>query len=137
VDKDPYEKGLRKILNYGHTAGHAIETFCLNSKTREDLTHGHSIALGMIIEGYLSTIILNFDKQLNKEINRFILRNFDKLIFSDQEIEKIIKLMKYDKKNNEGQINFVLLKKIGKPVYDQSIDLKTIKDSFKFLNELS
>ena len=137
VDKDPYEKGLRKILNYGHTAGHAIETFCLNSKTREDLTHGHSIALGMIIEGYLSTIILNFDKQLNKEINRFILRNFDKLIFSDQEIEKIIKLMKFDKKNKDGQIKFVLLKEIGKPVYDQSIDLKTIKESFKFLNEFS
>ena len=114
-----------------------IETFCLNSKTREDLTHGHSIALGMVIEGYLSTIILNFDKQLNKEINRFILRNFDKLIFSEEEIEKIIKLMKFDKKNKEGQINFVLLKDIGKPVYDQSIDLKLIRKSFKFLNESS
>ena len=137
VDKDPNEKGLRKILNYGHTVGHAIETFCLNSKSHEDLTHGHSIALGMIIENYLSTIVLNFDKQVNAEINRFILRNFDKLIYSDLEIEKIIKLMKFDKKNKDGQINFVLLKKIGKPVYDQSIDLKTIKDSFKFLNELS
>ena len=137
VDKDPYEKGLRKILNYGHTAGHAIETFCLNSKIHKDLTHGHSIALGMIIEGFLSSIILNFDKQVNAEINRFILNNFDKLIFSEQEIEKIIKLMKFDKKNKGGQINFVLLKDIGKPVYDQSIDLKTIKESFKFLNEFS
>jgi len=137
VDNDPFEKGKRKILNYGHTAGHAIETYCLNTKSRKDLTHGHSIALGMIVEGYLSTIILNFDKQVNAEINRFILRNFDKLIFSDLEIERIIKLMKFDKKNKDGQIKFVLLKEIGKPVYDQSIDLKTIKKSFKFLNEFS
>ena len=85
----------------------------------------------------MSTIILNFDKQVNAEINRFILRNFDKIIFSDLEIEKIIKLMKFDKKNKDGQIKFVLLKDIGKPVYDQSIDLKTIKESFKFLNEFS
>jgi 3-dehydroquinate synthase len=45
--------------------------------------------------------------------------------------------MKFDKKNKEGQINFVLLKDIGKPVYDQSIDLKLIRKSFKFLNESS
>ena len=45
--------------------------------------------------------------------------------------------MNFYKKNKDGQIKFVLLKEIGKPVYDQSIDLKTIKKSFKFLNEFS
>jgi 3-dehydroquinate synthase len=137
VDNDPFEKGLRKFLNYGHTAGHAIETYCLNTNSRKDLSHGHSIALGMIIEGHLSTVIHNFNKKLNSEINRFILINFEKIIFTDQEIEEIIKLMKFDKKNKNGQINFVLLKTIGEPVFDQKVDVNTIKKSFKFLNELS
>ena len=73
---------MRKVLNYGHTVGHAIETFCLNTKNRKDLTHGHSIALGMIIEGYISTVKLNFDKKLNLEINRFLLINFEKKIYT-------------------------------------------------------
>jgi 3-dehydroquinate synthase len=137
VDNDPFEKGVRKFLNYGHTAGHAIETYCLNTNSRKDLSHGHSIALGMIVEGYLSTVIHSFNKKLNKEINQFILINFEKIIFTDKEIEKIIKLMKFDKKNKDGQINFVLLKGIGEPILDQQVSIKTIKKSFKFLNEFS
>ncbi len=78
MDNDPFEKGLRKFLNYGHTAGHAIETYCLNTNSRKDLSHGHSIALGMIIEGHLSTVIHNFNKKLNSEINRVILIKFGK-----------------------------------------------------------
>ena len=120
-----------------HTVGHAIETFCLNTKNREDLTHGHSIALGMIIEGYLSTIKLNFDTKLNSEINRFLLLNFEKNIFSVKEVDEIIKLMSFDKKNKDGQINFVLLKEIGKPMVDQKVDTNTIKKSFKYLNDFS
>lgn len=137
VQDDPYEKGLRKVLNYGHTVGHAIETFCLNTKNREDLTHGHSIALGMIIEGYLSTIKLNFDTKLNSEINRFLLLNFEKNIFSEKEVDEIIKLMSFDKKNKGGQINFVLLKEIGKPKVDQKVGANTIRKSFKYLNDFS
>ena len=137
VDDDPYEKGLRKVLNYGHTVGHAIETFCLNTDNRKDLTHGHSIALGMVIEGYLSTIKLNFDKKLNSEINHFLLLNFEKNIFTEKEIEEIIRLMSFDKKNKDGQINFVLLKEVGKPVVDQKVDNNTIKKSFMYLNEFS
>ena len=136
VEDDPYEKGFRKVLNYGHTVGHALETFCLNTKSRKDLTHGHSIALGMIIEGYLSTIKLNFNKKLNSEINHFLLINFEKNIFSEKEVDEIIKLMSFDKKNKDGQINFVLLKEIGKPMVDQKVDTNTIKKSFKYLNEL-
>jgi len=137
VENDPYEKGLRKVLNYGHTVGHAIETFCLNTKNRKDLTHGHSIALGMIIEGYISTVKLNFDKKLNLEINRFLLINFEKNIFLEKEVDEIIKLMSFDKKNKDGQIKFVLLKEIGKPMFNQKVDINTIKKSFKYLNEFS
>ena len=91
----------------------------------------------MVIEGYLSTIKLNFDKKLNSEINHFLLLNFEKNIFTEKEIEEIIRLMSFDKKNKDGQINFVLLKEIGKPMVDQKIDTNTIKKSFKYLNDFS
>ena len=91
----------------------------------------------MVIEGYLSTIKLNFDKKLNSEINHFLLLNFEKNIFTEKEIEEIIRLMSFDKKNKDGQINFVLLKEVGKPMVDQKVDNNTIKKSFMYLNEFS
>ena len=91
----------------------------------------------MIIEGYLSTIKLNFDTKLNSEINRFLLLNFEKKMFSEKEVDEIIKLMNFDKKNKDGQINFVLLKEIGKPKVDQMVNTSTIKKSFKYLNDFS
>ncbi|MDB9712620.1 3-dehydroquinate synthase [Flavobacteriaceae bacterium] len=137
VSDDPYEKGLRKVLNYGHTVGHAIETFCMSTKNRKDLTHGHSIALGMIIEGYLSTIKLNFDGKLNLEINQFILNNFENIKFKENEVEEIIKLMRFDKKKSGDQINFVLLKNIGEPIINQKVEIRLIKESFKYLENIN
>jgi len=136
VDEDPYEKNIRKILNYGHTIGHAIESFCLTSNNHEELTHGHSIAIGMILEGYISTVKLNFDKNQNNTINNLILHNFKKINFSSNDIEEIIKLIRFDKKNKNGELNFVLLKEIGKPVIDQKVDIGLIRKSFLYLNDI-
>lgn len=136
VDKDPYEKKIRKILNYGHTIGHAIESFCLTSDNHKELTHGHSIAIGMILEGYISTVKLNFDKHQNNAIKNLLLSNFEIIKFSSNDIEEIIKLMRFDKKNNKGELNFILLKEIGKAVIDQKVDIDLIKKSFLYLNDI-
>ena len=136
VDHDPYEKKTRKILNYGHTIGHAIESFCLISDNHKELTHGHSIAIGMILEGYISTVKLNFDKNQNNAINNLLLSNFKIMNFSSTDIEEIIKLMRFDKKNNNGELNFILLKEIGKPVIDQKVDMALIRKSFLYLNDI-
>ena len=137
VDKDPNEKNIRKVLNYGHTIGHAVESFCLNSKHHQTLTHGESIAIGMILEGYISTIKLGFNKDLNNSINKFFLNVFTKIKFTDIDINEIIKLLKYDKKNRNSEVNFVLLKDIGDVVIDQKIENKLIRESFLYyINEL-
>ena len=90
----------------------------------------------MILEGYISTVKLNFDKHQNNAIKNLLLSNFEIIKFSSSDIEEIIKLMRFDKKNNNGELNFILLKEIGKPVIDQKVDMELIKKSFLYLNDI-
>jgi 3-dehydroquinate synthase len=124
VDADPTEKGLRKVLNFGHTIGHAIESHLLN--TENELLHGEAIALGMIAEAYIS----KSKGFLAKDEYILIvgeLRNF----FKSPKIEKtsyieIKRLCKQDKKNQNGEINMSLLKNIGQAVFDIPVEEELI-----------
>lgn len=117
VKEDPTETGLRKILNFGHTLGHAIESYFMDHPER-NLLHGEAIAAGMIIESYLSQTILKLEEREVKEIQDYILSVFDKIIFSEKDIEPIINFSIQDKKNVKGIVNFSLLKKIGEATYN-------------------
>ena len=132
VLEDPYEKSIRKNLNFGHTIGHAIESYFLLNKKTKTLSHGHSIAIGMIVESYISSETLNFNLD---EINKikFIFNSvFSKVVFTKKDINEIIDLLVHDKKNFDGRINFVLLKKIGAPKVDIQVSSKMIKKGFDF-----
>ncbi|MDF4223205.1 3-dehydroquinate synthase [Maribacter sp. M208] len=132
VLKDPTEQNIRKILNYGHTLGHAIESYFLENASKEMLLHGEAIAVGMILEGYLSHKILGLSEQSLEDIKSTFLNKYDKVEFSDTDIENILKLMKYDKKNSHGKVNFVLLKNIGEPVVDVEIPVELFTDAFAY-----
>lgn len=132
VEKDPREKSIRKTLNFGHTLGHAIETFCLENQNRKTLLHGEAIAIGMILALYLSVEILNFDREKCDFIKKNILEYFKKEAFSLEEISEIINLLKYDKKNSAGQVNFVLLEEISKPKLDCKIPNDLIYKAFEY-----
>ena len=110
VRKDPLEKGERKKLNFGHTYGHAIESYYLEKGT--PILHGESVFMGMILETDLSSI----SEEEKQEIKNFILSNFS-LPFTPKKSDILSNLVN-DKKNKEGKINFSLLNKIG----DGSID---------------
>jgi len=130
VIKDKFEKKERKSLNYGHTLGHAIESFLLNSNKK--LLHGEAIAIGIILATFLSYKLYDFSKK-NLELIKNHLKNlFGNTNFEPKEIEKIIDLLKHDKKNSHGKINFILLKEIGEPVYDVEISKDLILESFDF-----
>lgn len=118
VTEDPREYGLRKILNYGHTLGHAIESYFLQSGDKTTLLHGEAIAIGMIMETYLSSELLNFPKDKLDEIKATFLNYFEKVTITNEDMEAIIVLMKHDKKNAHGNVNFVLLEDISKPKLD-------------------
>ena len=130
VIKDKFEKKERKSLNYGHTLGHAIESFLLNSNKK--LLHGEAIAIGIILATFLSYKLYDFSKK-NLELIKNHLKNlFGNTNFEPKEIEKIIDLLKHDKKNSHGKVNFILLKEIGEPVYDVEISKDLILESFDF-----
>jgi len=126
VLKDPTEQHLRKILNYGHTLGHAIESHFLESGDKETLLHGEAIAIGMILEAFLSMKLTELSQTALNDISKTFLSRYKKTAFSNEDIETIISLLKFDKKNSHGNINFVLLKSIG----ETSIDIKIQPDLF-------
>lgn len=134
VTEDPKENGLRKILNFGHTLGHAIESYLLTHDTKEALLHGEAIAVGMVLATYISNKQENFPTDKLTEIKRVILDMYGRVEFEDSDYESIIDLMKYDKKNSHGNINFVLLSDIGKPVLDKIVPNATIIEAFNFYN---
>lgn len=124
VGTDEREGGLRSILNYGHTIGHAIESLM----EYKGISHGEAVAIGLKIESEISRRMgwLSDDEisKINMIINRY------GLIYNEYSLnaDEIIDHMKYDKKNSGGKINFVLLKGIGNPLYNQHVDEQLIRD---------
>ncbi|QTD38001.1 3-dehydroquinate synthase [Polaribacter batillariae] len=134
VLQDPKEKSLRKILNFGHTIGHAIESFYLESEDKENLTHGEAIAIGMVCESYISNKLLNFPKDKLKEIKDVILSIYNKINLLKEDFSKIIELLKHDKKNVNGQVNFVLLNDYENHKLDCKVSEELIVESMEFYN---
>ncbi|WP_185856266.1 3-dehydroquinate synthase [Blattabacterium cuenoti] len=128
VKKDPKEKGLRKILNFGHTIGHALESYFMNSK-KEKLLHGIAISMGMICESWISYKINGLSIDDFKEI-KSILSSVVLEKVSNLEIDKLFFIMEHDKKNEKNKIQFSLLKKIGICSYNCQVPYSLIKESF-------
>lgn len=135
VLKDPTEQNIRKILNYGHTLGHAIESYFLESEDHDLLLHGEAIAVGMILEGYISYKLTDLPKTALEDIKSTFLIHYPKVIFTPKDIEEILKLLKFDKKNSHGNINFVLLKNIGETVIDVKVAQELLEASFSYYKE--
>ncbi|WP_417443967.1 3-dehydroquinate synthase [Joostella sp.] len=132
VTEDPRENGLRKILNYGHTLGHAVESYFLQSEEKTTLLHGEAIAIGMIMETYLSSELLDFPKDKLEEVKANFLSYFDKVTITNEDMDAIIKLMRFDKKNAHGNVNFVLLENISKPKLDVTVNKDLLIKSLEY-----
>jgi 3-dehydroquinate synthase len=128
VEQDPTEKNIRKILNFGHTFGHAFETFALENGT--ELSHGHAIAMGMLCELWLSEKTLNFDANLRQEISDYILSLYPKFSIQKTDFERLFEILLQDKKNNNGEVKPVLLEKIGHPRHDLSCSKELCLEAF-------
>ena len=133
TEKDPNEKGLRKILNFGHTIGHAVESYWMDSKS--PLLHGEAIAIGMVSESYLSYRIGNITETELFDIRNTITRIYGHNPKYLKPKEELIALMRSDKKNYNGAIKFALLENVGHACYDVEVDNDVIVDSFLFYKE--
>lgn len=131
TQEDPLEKGLRKILNFGHTIGHAVESYFLNIPGKK-LLHGEAIAIGMIAESYIAWkkgFISELDRQF---IKAYLIAVYGRVPIFDFDIEKILPLTLQDKKNESGIIHSSLLEKIGKANYNIPLTLKEIREAINF-----
>ena len=135
VLQDPKEQNLRKILNFGHTLGHAIESFYLESEDKESLTHGEAIAIGMVCESYMSFKLLGFPKENVSEIKEVILSIYNRINLLKDDFSDIMELLKHDKKNVNGQVNFVLLNDYESHKLDCKVSEELIIESMEFYNE--
>lgn len=134
VTEDPNEDGIRKTLNFGHTLGHAIESYFLTHPNKTTLLHGEAIAIGMILATYISHKLLDFPKNKLHKISSVIKKIYPKVTFENEDYTPIIELLKFDKKNSHGNINFVLLKDIGVTKIDCIVENQLILEAFNYYN---
>ncbi len=133
VLEDPFEGGLRKKLNFGHTIGHALEG---HFSIKDPISHGYAVALGILAESFIS-FKKNFItlSELN-EIERVMLSNYESIDLSDENLNDIFQLMKNDKKNEKQKILCVLLIGIGQSIINQEISEQEVLESLEYLNRL-
>ena len=135
VIEDPFEKGIRKTLNYGHTIGHAIESWSLSNE-KNALLHGEAIAIGMICEAYLAKELIGLPESDLEAITAAFLKYFGQYKMKQGIDEQLLEIMKQDKKNTSGNINFSLPDKIGNCQINVLVDNHLIKESLEFYRNL-
>ena len=133
VAKDPTERGLRKILNFGHTIGHAIESHSLT--TEYPLLHGEAVALGMLGALWLSVQQCGFDGKVLQDFEKLLpmLLSDAEIKLSEADIEPILSYLAYDKKNKGEKPQFVLLEAVGKPIWDIEIEPERVKKALEYI----
>ena len=134
VEADPFEKGQRKALNFGHTIGHAIEGFALETET--PLLHGEAIAIGMACEAYLSAKEVGLPEKDVEQIARYIIRHYGHQELSPKHFGAYLRLMGNDKKNEGQHINFSLINPVGRAAINRHCSAERIIESLEFYNSL-
>ena len=125
VSKDPYEKNIRKKLNFGHTIGHAIESYLLDSNA--PTLHGFAIAKGMIIESFIAKKENLLSENYFQEIKTVLSDKFKSYLNFKIDSKSVINFMLSDKKNTKSTINFSLPAKIGEVTINHEIELKKVE----------
>ena len=133
VEEDPTEKGIRKALNLGHTAGHALESLALEEG--RTVLHGYAVAWGLICELYLSTVRCDFPKDKLRQTVQFIRQNYGDFPIDCKQYDRLYAFMTHDKKNEAGRINFTLLGNIGDIRINQQASKEEIFEMLDFLRE--
>ena len=135
VAADPKEEGLRKVLNFGHTFGHALEELSLSGEA--GLSHGYAVLYGMIAELYLSVTKLGCEREVLQQLTQIMLHAYGKPACKCSDRERLIALMKQDKKNERAaEINVTLLRAVGSPVVNQTISTDEAAEAWEYLFSL-
>jgi 3-dehydroquinate synthase len=135
VEIDPFEKGLRKILNFGHTIGHAVEAVSIE-ESKAPLFHGEAVVVGMICEAFLSTKQSTLTQRELTEIIEILGKHFTKYDISLFDREKVWNYMLMDKKNEASIVQYAGLNAIGEANYNQVLDKEAFQEALDFYQNL-
>lgn len=133
VEQDPHEQGLRKALNLGHTAGHALESLALRREA--PVLHGYAVAWGLVCELYLSAVREGLSTETLRQVTGFVRKHYGQPRISCNDYDELYALMLHDKKNTAGHINFTRLSDVAKLRLDQRATREEIYEMFDFLRE--
>ena len=137
VEQDPHDQGLRQILNFGHTVGHAIEALLLAKSQKSAKPHGWCVMYGMVAEAYLSHMICGLPTETVSTLSRFMLENYGAAPITCNDYDALLQLMLHDKKNKkQGAITCTLLQDIGQPVIGQTIAPAQLREAIEYLCSL-
>lgn len=131
VAQDPTERGLRKILNYGHTLGHAVETHFLGLP-RKRLLHGEAIAVGMVTEAWIARQKGMIEEGLLAQIEEYIFSVYGRITLTDSDTQPILALTVQDKKNRNGIVRMALLTGAGHCTYDVPVTRKEMEQALMY-----
>lgn len=138
VEEDPHERGIRKALNLGHTFGHAFESFSLRQYKEHGtrpILHGYAVAYGLVCELYMSAMKAGFPTGKMHQTVRYIRDNYGQMPITCDDYPELVELMRHDKKNTAGVINFTLLSGIGDININQTATEEEIKECLDFYRE--
>ena len=142
VSQDPHEAGLRKILNFGHTVGHAIESTMLHHTTPHytmlhHTSHGYCVLWGMVAEVYLSVVHTGCPREVLLQLTQVMLQYYGRPQCNCKQREQLIQRMYRDKKNSANRTpNFTLLRAVGEPEINQYVSEKDIDEALEYLFSL-
>lgn len=131
VKFDPFDQGLRKVLNFGHTIGHGIESYSL-LHDKIPMLHGEAVAIGMICEAFISTKLCGLPEDEFIQIVEFINMHFQLQPISIDAAQEVLEIIKHDKKSESGKCRMTLLPHIGKAIINQECTNDIIINSLHF-----
>jgi 3-dehydroquinate synthase len=144
VAQDPREAGMRKILNFGHTVGHAIESAALHNSLQPSTfnpqptpSHGYCVLWGMVAELYLSVVHAGCPREVLQQLTQIMLQYYGRPTCNCKQREELIQRMYQDKKNEANcSPNFTLLRAVGEPIINQHLSDTDINEALEYLFSL-
>lgn len=124
VDKDEKERGIRRLLNFGHTMGHAIEA--LSQESEKPLLHGEAVSIGMVTEAKISLQMGLISRVQVDEIIKALSNTGLPIDFPKFSTKQVLEKIKFDKKSEGGEVNWTLIAGIGKGVINQRVNEETV-----------
>ena len=135
VEADPTERGLRRILNIGHTVGHALEAYSHQNEFRRTLPHGEAVVFGLLIESYITMCQRGTSKEYIRQLMTLARELYSPFFYTCKDYPELLRLMRHDKKNSAGAITLMGVIEPGNIEAVEVADEGVIKEGLDFLRE--